>query len=236
MAYTVTREQLLREALEVHAEQVTLESPLAQRIAALLSVCGGPSVSMRREHEELGLHRATGTGSSWNAPKREASEAAVKFAKSLLAQRDAGGLDAALRSAAEKIQTGGSIEPRICSNLIDALKNAPYKQREARPAAASTSESVSDGFYKLGDDFVKVQMNLSGTRMYAKIWDGESWEYVSGLLAKLTPAMKLTAEQASEFGALYGRCIVRGCKLTHEISIRLGYGPKCAENNGWPWS
>ncbi len=82
---------------------------------------------------------------------------------------------------------------------------------------------------------MKVQLNLAGTRTYAKIWDGESWEYVSALLAKLTPEMKLTSEQASEFGALYGRCIAKGCKLTHEISIRLGYGEKCAANNGWFW-
>jgi hypothetical protein len=46
-------------------------------------------------------------------------------------------------------------------------------------------------------------------------------------LYKLTPEMRLTIEEAKEFGALYGTCCICGRTLTNELSIALGIGPVC---------
>lgn len=46
-------------------------------------------------------------------------------------------------------------------------------------------------------------------------------------LAFLKPSMRLTLEQAREFGALYGTCCMCGKTLTNELSIALGIGPVC---------
>jgi hypothetical protein len=46
-------------------------------------------------------------------------------------------------------------------------------------------------------------------------------------LYSLTPEMRLTMEEAREFGALYGTCCICGRTLTNELSIHLGIGPVC---------
>jgi hypothetical protein len=46
---------------------------------------------------------------------------------------------------------------------------------------------------------------------------------------------RMTAEQASAFGALYGVCCNCFRELTREESMRRGYGPTCAEKNAWPY-
>lgn len=126
-------------------------------------------------------------------------------------------------------------------HLGRVLANNAMKDGVRRPAEVETEapapapERVVDGYFMFEGAYVKVQLNRAGTASYAKKWDGEEWVYVPGLVNKIRPEMKLTSEQASAFGALYGRCIAKGCKLTHETSIRLGYGEKCAANNGWYW-
>ena len=45
----------------------------------------------------------------------------------------------------------------------------------------------------------------------------------------------MDADQAAQFGALYGVCCNCGRELSDERSIHAGYGPTCAANNGWPW-
>ena len=46
-------------------------------------------------------------------------------------------------------------------------------------------------------------------------------------LYSLKPAMRLTMEEAKQFGALYGTCCICGRMLTNELSIHLGIGPVC---------
>lgn len=62
--------------------------------------------------------------------------------------------------------------------------------------------------------------------------DGETtvtFEYAAGAVGRLTPNHKMGLEQAKEFGALYGTCVVCGRTLTNEDSIAAGIGPVCAE-------
>jgi hypothetical protein len=131
----------------------------------------------------------------------------------------------------------------IASGLINDLKAAPRKagaDKEADIVHSSVSaEYPEEGFYFAEGTYYKVQdAKAQGGRRYAKRWnhDSEQWIYDGQRHFKLlTPETKLTAEQASRFGHLYGRCIARGCELTNEHSIELGYGPICAKNNGWPY-
>ena len=95
-------------------------------------------------------------------------------------------------------------------------------------------------------NYVKVQLNQSGSRRYAKrlhtvqaVVDGKleitsaTWEFEPGLIKEIKPSHELTEEQAAEFGQLYGWCCICGRRLTNEDSIARGIGPVCAENQGW---
>lgn len=84
----------------------------------------------------------------------------------------------------------------------------------------------------------KVQLAYHGSgKLYAKRLsdvdcDGRLlWEYVGRTVfpALKRNGSKMTVEQASEFGALYGRCVRCGRVLTAEKSIERTLGPVCYE-------
>jgi len=105
---------------------------------------------------------------------------------------------------------------------------------DLRPNAL-VKPKIVEGYYRWEGKFVKVQQNQAGTNLYAKLWDGEAWEYTPRLVGQLSPGMKLSAEDAKEFGALYGRCVFCSQQLNDERSIAAGYGEICASNHGLPW-
>lgn len=108
------------------------------------------------------------------------------------------------------------------------------------------SEHEYDELVRTRYDYVKVQLNQSGTRRYAKrlhvvqeLVEGTiqvtsaTWEFEPGLMSKIRPSHILTEEQAAEFGKLYGWCCICGRRLTNEESIARGIGPVCAGKQGW---
>ena len=162
--------------------------------------------------------------------QKEASEKAAAWASKLWGTKQTDALSPSLREVGQALADGGRISARDCSRLIDTLKNAPYAPKTPKPVA------VTEGFYKLDGDYVKVQAAKHGSgHLYAKRWDGSHWQYEPGLVGKLTQTMELTAEQAKEWGDLYGCCIYCSLDLTDERSITAGYGPKCAAKRGLPW-
>jgi hypothetical protein len=98
------------------------------------------------------------------------------------------------------------------------------------------------GMYAHAGVFYKVQLSRAG-RLYAKrvvITDtGAGHEvvfvYQAGAVSALAATDRLTADQAREFGMLYGTCCNCGITLTDERSVAAGYGPVCARNNGWAY-
>lgn len=126
-------------------------------------------------------------------------------------------------------------EVRSCAGYPSAVTTAPIPEERRKP------QPVCEGFYFLNEAYHKVQMNREGTRAYAKTlqFDAEKdkwrWFYSPGLVMELRPENRLTAEQAAKFGKLYEVCCCCAQRLTHEQSIAVGYGPTCADNNGWPW-
>lgn len=130
----------------------------------------------------------------------------------------------------------------VASGLISDLKAAPRKasaEEEDTPSQAVAMGYPDEGFYFAEDVYYKVQdPKVRGGRRYAKRWnhDSEQWVYDGQRHFRLlTAETKLSAEQASRFGKLYGRCVACSQDLTKERSIELGYGETCAGNHGWPY-
>lgn len=116
--------------------------------------------------------------------------------------------------------------------------HAPLAQK-----VVSNKPKVTEGFYRLDDDIIKV-VKSQQDRLYAKklvvFYDDNHtaptkgvWEYVPGLMSKLDLDMALTKDEAAEFGQLYGVCAICGALLTNEESIERGIGPICFSKMGW---
>lgn len=165
------------------------------------------------------------------------TEKQVAFIARLVAEKDT--TDPALTSAitlARESVMSQTLTSRAASNLIDQLLAAPRK------ADTATTFDAPEGMHVLDEITYKVQVAKNGSgRKYAKRMtfdpDTERWTFVyaPGMIARLSEATKMTGELAAAFGALYGICCACGRDLTDERSIEAGYGPICAEHNGWPW-
>lgn len=122
------------------------------------------------------------------------------------------------------------------SKMIDYMKALPSKGK-----AFSRKPAVGEGMYKMGRRIYRVQVAVNGSGyLYAKVLIPPNqtggkprFRRDSSALYKLRPEHAMTKEQAAEFGALYGFCVVCGRTLTDEGSIEAGIGPICASKNGW---
>lgn len=122
---------------------------------------------------------------------------------------------------------------REITRLIQARED---RQKAGRAPVRTSGKVTEDGMYRTQDGTIyKVQIAKQGSgRLYAKKLtqhDDDSWSFAfaSGAIHKLTPADKMTREQAQEFGRLYGVCCRCGADLTDEKSIAEGIGPICGD-------
>lgn len=130
------------------------------------------------------------------------------------------------------------------SDLITEMMEVRNNPTATRPEA-QTKPQVTEGMYRTPDgEIYKVQVAVHGSgRLYAKklveletpreLKKGtrtHEFAYEEGALRKLTADMKMTLEQAKEWGSLYGACCKCGMVLTDEKSIEAGIGPVCAES------
>lgn len=154
-----------------------------------------------------------------------ASEKQVAFARRLVDQKD---IPADERSPYDAfLAHPESVTKRQAGSLIDGLLGYPDK--------AQAGGVEEDGMYRDGDgNIFKVQRSQAG-RLYAKALvrdeskkSGWAFEYAAGAVRRLSPAMRMTVEQAREFGVATGTCCVCGRTLTDEESIEAGIGPVCA--------
>jgi uncharacterized CHY-type Zn-finger protein len=137
------------------------------------------------------------------------------------------------------------------TNVAEVRACARQKPLPPRVMAAERRreyrEPAAEGFYQKNGSVFKVQMNLAGTRRYAKVLEvvegvdtltGEDsargqWVIARGAVYQLSTEHKLSKEQAAEFGKLYGVCCICGRRLTNEESIAAGIGPICSGKMGW---
>lgn len=132
------------------------------------------------------------------------------------------------------------------SEFIDMLLAQP-KKSAAPVAAPKTVEPVADltaGIYVAPNgDVIKIQLGKGSGKPYAKVAvdiKGErlnllgepvkfEYVYVPGLIKFVTPAMKMTAAQAEEYGLKFGVCMFCGRGLKVAKSVLAGMGPVCAK-------
>lgn len=147
------------------------------------------------------------------------------------------------RLAAERgvpTETAG-LSSSYASGLITFLLALP----KATPAAgAPSAERVTEpGMYRTAaGDIFKVQASRDdATRLYAKQLtpiggqrltetdDTVRFEfaYVAGAIKSLTPADRMSLDDAKAFGIRYGVCCVCGAPLKDATSVARGIGPVC---------
>ena len=122
------------------------------------------------------------------------------------------------------------------SHEIDSVKliNAEARKTQRTERRSTPAGITEDGMYLVDGTIYKVQRAVHGSgNLYAKVLEiGEygsaRFEYAPGVVRTLTPEHKMTLDQAREYGALYGTCVVCGRTLTNEESIAAGIGPICA--------
>lgn len=124
-------------------------------------------------------------------------------------------------------------EKQIAAGLKMKAK-CDAKAKTAAAAAPATEVVTEPGMYQVGETIYKVQKSQAG-RLYAKVLEHGHFEYAPGVIKVLTPAHKMTADQAAAYGKIHGNCVRCGKDLTDERSLTVGYGSTCAAREGWPW-
>lgn len=103
-------------------------------------------------------------------------------------------------------------------------------------ARASGGPLPDPGLYLVDDVIVKVYLTQN-RRLATKVLrvDGStgSFVYAPGWLSKVQADQRLTEDQARAFGKQHGFCCACARDLDDERSLAVGYGPVCADNNGW---
>lgn len=110
----------------------------------------------------------------------------------------------------------------------------------------ATTEPLQEGMYKIDDTYYKVMKGRNGSLVAKKLVVRYNlphsyceFVYSKDVLDKLTVDMKLSEEDARAFGHKFKVCcncgdpIGYGDKRGTLMSYAVGYGPVCANNNGW---
>jgi hypothetical protein len=149
---------------------------------------------------------------------------------------------------ATPVQTRQVDPSHVCEYDYNVIPGKSYcrgcnTSLESRQAA---KPALTDGIYKdpATGTIYKAQYNKAqgdGTHLYAKKMAGVeevvarggglrnkiTWEYAGAATHRLKPEWKLSAEDATAFGKLYGICIYCGAELTDEESIERAVGRIC---------
>ena len=127
------------------------------------------------------------------------------------------------------------------SEKQEAAARSMYTKCIAREKAREEAKNIPSpevGFYCTPDGtFYRVQSNKAKTSVYAKeLHEPQQeggkpyWKYVGRLpFARLNDKVRLTTDQAAEFGHTHGHCLICTRELTDEESVARGIGPVCAE-------
>lgn len=214
------------------AERLAEKAEFAEREAA--QERAAYEAKMRRDDELVAAARRNVAVANAASPRQ------TDYIKSLCEERDITVLEPTFLAVANKVFAGEPVGKESASNLIDRLMRAPRQATTNAAADRRHSADVPEGVHFLDGTYFKVQVAKQGSgRKYSKtasIVNGKiQWDYTPGAIRNLSEATVLTAEQASEFGRLYGICIYCSRDLTDERSIAVGYGPVCASNYDLPW-
>lgn len=125
----------------------------------------------------------------------------------------------------------GSFSDKQVDAILRCKARDTHPQQVVSSRAPGATTTITDGVYQSPDGrIIKVQKAVHGSgNLYAKVFnpDTKEFEYAPGVVNTVRPEWKMTIEQASEFGRLYGRCVNCGRTLTWEKSIERAMGPVC---------
>lgn len=179
----------------------------------------------------------------------DATDKQIVFVRRLADERDLSHYATGPISAADVEAVLPTLDRKQVSQFIDRLLACPHKPKPATPKPTPADRPHPEpGMYRDAEGTMyKVQKTREGDRYYAKRLvkingrrvneQGDEiaydFVYAPGALRTLTPAMKMTLEQAREFGIKYGVCCVCGAFLKDAKSVRDGIGPWCRKRTAW---
>lgn len=196
-------------------------------------------------HSDVRMPRGNGNTMGYGKEKRtnSASEKQIQFIQSMYEVTDQAYGQGMLEIFNELVAEG-SVDKKKASSIIEKLipkyreaKDVIAKARISENTKAVQSSGIEkDEIFVFEGEYYKTKASKAG-HLYAMRWDGERWDYDSakGVIRKLTPEMRATAEQASEFGHTYHCCVYCSRGLNDSRSETVGYGPICADKYGLPW-
>lgn len=150
-------------------------------------------------------------------------------------------LEALMIARWEDALGGKDLAMAEASQVIDWMFSLPRK-----PAIVAAAAALTAGIYCAPNgDVIKVKAARQTGNLYAQVMVSASggarinlhdeivpkfdFVYTPGLIRHITPAMKLTLEDAKSFYTKTGRCL--NCKKELKVakSIAAGLGPTCAK-------
>ena len=125
---------------------------------------------------------------------------------------------------------------RQMSSLIPALKEAAAAQRATttanRQRTTTAPAPITSGMYLHNDTAFRVYQANNGNYLLVKALVDGDWEYRgTPKRCGLTAEMRMTLDQAKQYGKSTGVCVCCGRTLTNPDSIELGIGPICRSKN-----
>lgn len=126
----------------------------------------------------------------------------------------------------------GTLTKEDATHAIGVLKSAPRATSTA--TAPRSTEGLDVGMYRRQSDgeIFRIHRSRETGNLYAKRLDllatGAEFSYAAGAIYTLTPADRMTLDEAKAWGVSTGICCVCGAFLTDPKSVSAGIGPICS--------
>lgn len=129
------------------------------------------------------------------------------------------------------------LDRRQISSLINSLKSAADEVRSAErqqsaerrvvQEAVAAATSLDVGMYSRNGTPFRVYPARNGGHLLTKALIDGQWVYQGAASRFVTVDMKMTLEEAKEYGLQTGVCVCCGRTLTDPESVERGIGPIC---------
>lgn len=108
-----------------------------------------------------------------------------------------------------------------------AATRGPALDIEAKVSYLLTDGTVCVGYETRNGYLAMKRLEIVDGHGTLSYWQG------GRRIAERIGGRRLTQEEAAELGRTYGFCCNCGRELSEDTSLAVGYGPECANNNGW---
>ncbi len=169
-----------------------------------------------------------------------ASEKAVNYCGALMLEK---ALSTGADAEAATASIYGWLDGRSAREVSDSINRLKAEGFTGRARAAAAAVELEDGMYVRSTDGVifKVYVTRSGQQVAKRaevtvvgtdddgktVYEAEMVYEGKAPLRTLDATMRMSMDEAQQFGALYSHCCICGDHLENELSIALGIGPVC---------